>query len=414
MFARQCLLAVALCGLAWNATGAEPLVEKYLLEGKLADGAAALERHLAQKPADDQARAGLGVIQFLQTFEHIGATLQKHGLRTERAFRGAPEPLRELLPQNPDPAVMTYEKWRELVQTAVDDLSHAEATLAEIKDENVKLPLYVALVKLDFFGTGKPVSARDLMQRGPGGAAPNDPSLEEVIVGFDRGDVHWLRGYCHFLCAFGEILLAIDSREQFECTAHLFFEKVDSPHTFLQSEARDLSQAFAFDRRIFSDLIAYIHLLRFEVKEPKRLEAALDHLDAMFVQAKEMWKHYLAETDDEHEWIPNPKQTGVLQIKVTQEMVDTWLATLDEAEAVVQGKRLIPFWRGEGEERGVNMRRAFLESKTIDPILWVQGTAATPFLEKGELTKFANPETIGRINETFGGANFVGFAFWFQ
>jgi hypothetical protein len=33
-------------------------------------------------------------------------------------------------------------------------------------------------------------------------------------------------------------------------------------------------------------------------------------------------------------------------------MVDAWLATLDEAEQVLQGKKLIPFWRGEAGDGG--------------------------------------------------------------
>lgn len=414
MFKQRLLFSVTLCALLTAQAGAEPLVEKYLLEGKLVEGEKALLQRLKQEPGDDEARCGLGVVQFLQTFEHFGASLYKHGLRTQRAFRGAPQEVRDLLPQNPNPEKITYEQWRGIVQTAVDDLSKAESTLAEIKDDDVKLPLHVALVKIDLFGTGNPVSAQSLARPIPADL-PDDDTLQKLVVGFDRGDVHWLRGYCHFLCALGEMLLAVDSQEHFNCTAHLFFEKVESPHLFLQEERRSLDEVMNFDRRMISDLIAYIHMLRFPMKEPARMQAALKHLEAMLPQAKEMWKHYLAETDDDREWIPNPEQTGVLRVDVTQEMVDTWLATLDETESVLQGKRLVPFWRGEEDgKRGVNVRRIFTEPKAIDPILWVQGTAATPYLEQGELTKFADPRTIGQINETFGGLNFFGFAFWFQ
>src|SRR6185503_8507947 len=129
-------------------------------------------------------------------------------------------------------------------------------------------------------------------------------------------------------------------------------------------------------------------MLRLSIKEPARTKAALAHLEAGVVQAKEQWKYILAETDDDNEWIPNPKQTGVVGVKVTQEMIDAWRETLDEAEQVLKGKTLLPFWRGKGE-RGVNLRRVFLELQAIDPIEWVQGTAATPFLEKGPITKFA-------------------------
>jgi hypothetical protein len=415
MFAQRWICGLILCAFASTAL-AEPLVEKYLLEGKLAEGEKALQQRLKQQPSDDEARAGLGVVQFLQTYEHFGASLYKHGLRTERAFRGAPPEIREFLPpQNDKPEPLSYEKWRGIIQTAVDDLTEAEETLADIKNEDVKLPLHVALVKIDFFGTGKPVNARMLMGRVPAAEVADDDTLQNLVVAFDRGDIHWLRGYCHFLCALGEIALAVDSEEQFDCTAHLFFEDVDTPHSFLEEEPRALDQVTSFDRRTISDLIAFIHLLRSPIKEKERMTAALKHLEAMLPQAKEMWKHYLAETDDDNEWIPNPKQTGVMRVEVNQEMVDIWLATLDELGPVLQGKRLVPFWRGqENDQRGVNVRKIFTEPRTIDPILWVQGTAATPYLEKGELTKFADPQMFGRINDTFGGANFFGFALWFQ
>src|SRR5437763_11254576 len=130
----------------------------------------------------------------------------------------------------------------------------------------------------------------------------------------------------------------------------------------------------------------------------------------MLGQAKEMWKHIQAETDDDNEWIPNPKQSGVLGVKVTQDMIDTWLATLDEAEQVLHGKKLVPFWRGTQKDRGVNVRRAFTEPRTFDPVLWFQGTTAAPYLEKGEITRLADRRMQQRSNETFGGSPLIGFA----
>ena len=44
----------------------------------------------------------------------------------------------------------------------------------------------------------------------------------------------------------------------------------------------------------------------------------------------------------------------------------------------------------------------------------MQGTAATPYLEKGTITDLADPKTIDRLNRVFGGARFFGFAFWFN
>lgn len=398
--------------LVWcsQAAAAAPLVEAYLTSGKFADGEKALHEQLQKAPRDDQARFGLGVVQFLTAYQHVGESLYRYGLRTERAFRGQPPELRELLPQNPHPEKLTYAAVRRLIETWVADLNRAEATLAGVADEKVKLPLHVGRISIDLFGKGRPVNAALLLRRTTGA----DAGAEEFLIAFDRGDVCWLRGYCHFLAGWGEILLAIDGREMFECCAHLFFHKVDSPHDYLQQEPRVLDSAANFDRPVLSDFLAFLSLLRFPIQEPQRLESALKHFQAMVAMSRQMWTHYLAETDDDHEWIPNPKQTGAMQVAVTQEMLDAWLATVAEADELLQGKCLLPFWRGTGNDRGVNLRRVFTEPRPINVFLWIQGTAATPYLEKGRLTKLVDPRMLDRLNRTFGGFRFFGFAFWFN
>jgi hypothetical protein len=118
----------------------------------------------------------------------------------------------------------------------------------------------------------------------------------------------------------------------------------------------------------------------------------------------------MAETDDDHEWVPNPRQHSMMPGgAVTEEMVNGWTAFLDEAQSILQGKKLIPFWR-KAEERGLNLRRVFTEPRTFDLVLWAQGTAASPYLENGEKT---TAETWNRFQRVFRG-EFIGFALWFN
>src|SRR5438128_12241226 len=196
---------------AGPAAAAAPLAEKFLLDGKLADGAKALEGRLKETPKDDQARFGLGVLQFLQTFEHLGGGLYKYGLRTEKAFLRPPPQVKEFLPQNPNPELLTYPAARQLLQTFLDDLAKAEATLAEVRDPAVKLPLHVGLIKIDPFGQGKPISAAFVFGRVEGLPVTSQQAAK-LVIGFDRGDVSWLRGYCPFLAALGALCLAVDGR----------------------------------------------------------------------------------------------------------------------------------------------------------------------------------------------------------
>jgi hypothetical protein len=158
------------------------------------------------------------------------------------------------------------------------------------------------------------------------------------------------------------------------------------------------------------DEIAMIHVLRMPVHQPERLKVALTHLESMIALSRESWKYILAETDNDHEWIPNPRQESVLPGgKVDDNMVKAWMTFLDETDAILKGQLLIPFWRG-GDGRGINLRRVFTEPRRLDLVLWVQGTAAVPYLEKGPLTK---AETWRRLQNVFRG-EFIGFALWFN
>lgn len=411
------LVVLALCllfpTLSWSQV---PDIDQVLESGELAKGQAVLEKHLAQNPADDRVRLGLGMVQFLRAYEGIGGSLYRFGLRTERSFLRPNRQIVELWPQNPNPEKIDFQAARQIIQTFVDDMNRAEATLSLIKDDKVKLPIHIARVKFDFFGLQRPVSAGMLFGQF---GAPNLPAdqIESFVIAFDRGDVAWLRGYCHFLAAVGEILLAVDSQPLFECSAHWVFENVETPHSFLidDRESIDMNTLSWLSERTISDIIATIHLsLRFSVKEPERLRTAHEHLRSMCQMSRQMWTHFQAETDDDNEWIPNPKQTGVLGVPVTADMITTWLETVSEAERVLNGERLVPFWRGVDMRQGVNVKRVFFESEEIDIPLWVQGTAATPYLEDGKLTQFIEPQMIRRIDRQFGGFNFIGFGFWFN
>jgi hypothetical protein len=52
----------------------------------------------------------------------------------------------------------------------------------------------------------------------------------------------------------------------------------------------------------------------------------------------------------------------------------------------------------------------FTEPTQFDLVLWIQGSAATPYLEKGELTR---PDVWREIERAFAG-DFLGYAVWFN
>ena|SRR5215470_4197164 len=60
-------------------------------------------------------------------------------------------------------------------------------------------------------------------------------------------------------------------------------------------------------------------------------------------------------------------------------MVSAWLDLMSQADNILKGKLLIAFWRGE-DGRGLNVRKVFLEPRTLDLVLWLQGPGAAPYL----------------------------------
>lgn len=388
-----------------------PMLEKYLHAGDLKGGEKVLLEELNRKrlgilPMESELRLSLGTLQFIQAVESLVQDMHRYGMRPDFATRLNIPFLRLPVPANPNPVEIDYKQFRGIFTHFMEGLTKAEKTLAMVRDPQVKLPLKMGLIKLDTNGDGigdEPF--KTILSRYMGGGN-NNFQLGDMAVTFDQGDALWLQGYCNLLLAMGSVILAHDHRETFEVSAPLFFPKVKTPHGFLNQVPRGQAGFFPND---FIDIIAFIHMWRFPLKEPKKMQEALKHLEKVIALSRESWKSILEETDNDNEWLPNPKQTGVMGIGVRRQMVDGWMEFLDEAEGILQGKKLVPHWRNE-VPRGVNVNRVFTQPRDLDLILWIQGTAATPYLEKGTTT---SPAVWNRLQQIFGG-QFFGFAFWFN
>jgi hypothetical protein len=152
------------------------------------------------------------------------------------------------------------------------------------------------------------------------------------------------------------------------------------------------------------------------------MKSAHSHLLAMIAQSRLSWERALAETDNVQEWIPNPNQTSVMGMTVPREMITGWSSVLDELEAILEGKKLIPYWRkyqrnifsptAEVPKRGtgINLRKFFHQPQNFDLVLTIQGTNVEPFLEEGSLS---TPEAWDELVRVFRG-EFFGFAIWFN
>jgi hypothetical protein len=367
-----------------------------LLEGPMTTAIDALTTQLKENPKDDQKRFALGMAQSLHAVETLSTGLYAHGLRAPKDI-GEEIPLFNIeVPANPDPKETTIEDVDAMVEQFVSDLQTAQKTLAMVQDPNVKLPVRIGMIQLDLNGDAEGGKVH-LWEIGTMAQLQSTKDQAETFeVHFDLGDARWLEGYTHLLCAIGEMYLAYDKHDVFDATGHLFFAKPKSAG----AQLGDLPKDWDFDGTNVVDLIAFIHCLHLPVKDPAKMAVAREDLLAMIANSRASWAAILKETDDDHEWLPNPKQTNIISnMKVTQEVVDKWLAFLDDCEDALNGKKLIPFWRSKEEGTGINLKRVFTEPRLFDLVMWVQGTAALPYLEKGELTTGANMEELDQMLE---------------
>lgn len=399
----------ALAAPLYAASPAAEALDRLLQEGKPAEAAQRLATSLKEKPDDHTARFGLAVATLFHGVEHFIQELHAHGLRVNPdlgMLRMIGVPITGLpVPPAAEPKEISYEQLRKLVEDFLGTLKEVDDILAQLPPSaDLNLPLHFGLIRLDLDGDGKVGDAETFWQIYAGlnrGTRITPEQAAEFVIAFDRTDAEWLRGYCHFVMALGEFALAHDTHELFERTAHLVFARPVTPYPFLREGKEDFVAPIL-------DMIAGIHLINFPVKEPERLKTAHAHLLEMLERSGRMMALLQEETDDDREWIPSPRQTGVIpNVRVEEQMIRGWHDFLEEARELLEGKKLIPFWRG-ASPRGVNLKRVFFEPRQFDLVLWIQGTAAAPYLEDGELTK---PETWDRLQSLFDG-RFWTFAAW--
>lgn len=375
-------------------------------DGSLTASEKALGDHVAASATDDNARFALGLTRFLVSGERMLGDMYLHG--------GFNTPITASMMMdmgrgqnfafNPDPQPITHDQWRASVQRWIDDVRIAEATLAEIKAPDVKIRVPIGMTRMDLNADGKAGEDEHLWQFFLLVQRRFTPTPEEAgafEIAMDRGDVDWLRGYCNLCMAIGEFILAHDTAEAFDRAGHIIFPKNVTPYEYLKGPRAVFEPVQDID---VVDVIALVHLIRLRVIDAPRLERVREHLLQTVTLGESMWAAYDAETDDDREWIPSPKQANgaIPNASINAEQRDAWIMGLGEGRALLEGTRLLRFWRGDGT-KGVNFRRALTESKDFDLVLWVQGSAAGPFLEQGEFTK---PGTWSRLMNAFNGTVF--------
>lgn len=363
-------------------------------------GLAAAEQSLAAEDAAPDTSFLLGGVRFLQAFEHI--------LQVRYANHSGSVPLvpgmRNELPPNPDgqfdPAFVET-----AMSGALTHLDAAREALEPVLSGEFAAELQLADVWLDINANGAREEWESLIAiMGGLGAAPGEEF--DGVIRFDTADAEWLAAYVHLLSGMAELTLAM--------------EPTPAIATVMEGRARmealgELQgDPFSGDDTLPDTIAAVLLTLRGE-PDAGRTRAAHSHFLSMVERNRAFWAEVGEETDNDREWLPAPGQASAFGVEVTEEMADSWQAVLADIERLLNGETLVPYWRVGGAEPGqpgvgLNIRRLMEEPGDMDIILWLQGAAAAPYLEEGEMADMAAWNRFMRM--TRGDA--ILFAAWFN
>jgi len=357
---------------------------------------------------DSEAAFGVGVLKLATAIEHFAQTLYRHGFDLPD---GRPAGITgPHVPQNPNPEPFDYAGVRQMLATLVSELDDARTAFdAAAKSGDYVVPINPVLARIDANGDGKAEEGESLgglLTMWSSGGTTEPPPMPQNEIGFDRADAFWFAGYTQVIAAQADFLLAHDFSSFVNATFHRFFPKAGFP---MQPYAEGGQLMFdpATDTGI-ADLVAAIHTISWPVSDAARLSGVRDRLKAVLDYSRQDWGAILAETDDNHELLPSPRQTPMMpNATITDEKVAAWRATLDKADAVLDGALLVPHWRFK---QGFDLKAYFTTAKTTDLVMILTGAGALPFVHDGPV---ASSEDFRAVQTAFGD-DWLGYAFWFN
>jgi len=426
------LLATAACCFT---LGAQAATSDLIREQGLAEALVTLKTQAILSPSDQLAFAG---ITFLRAIEKAYQTRWRVGY----VENDLPIPLfANRLPHNPQPEPIEAQTLNELLQVFLDDMATTDAALAEIPagsapSFNLSLPDIWFDINMngtrdseEDFGkialqnTMSPRQIRrfetELVEN------PDQPNPMKATIRFDEADLHWLRAYTHVLSGVSELVLAFDPAPEIQkaldlrmtISAQQLAGLTDHPHLIaLMEESKNLAnltpeereelnaqfEALSEDdknilmnmqrnglnwlqsRTHFIDMAAVIiETLRHQPDQP-RIASAHAHLLAMTAHNRNFWTLMDQETDNDNEWIPNANQQAALGIEVPIGTGDAWQAILSDAEKMLNGELLIPFWR-YAPGHGINIKAWVDNPAPLNVIGWAQGAATLPYAQQGQV-----------------------------
>lgn len=360
------------------------------------DGLAAAEESLAAQTEGDETAFLLGGIRFLRAAESI---MQVRYNNYSGALPMVPG-MRNTLPPNPDgqfdPAFVETAMTGALIH-----LAGAEDALNGATDTDFAVEIVLADLWFDIDGDGERAEWEGLLGvMGELNGAPEEGF--DGIVRFDSADAEWLKAYIHVMSGMAELTLSVDPTPA--------IRTVTEGRARLESFGGVNETGFIPDDTWIDTAAAVLTTLR-GVPDATRTRAAHGHFKQMIAHNRAFWTEVSAETDDDREWLPNAAQTSAFGIPVDAETAQSWQDVLLEIEQILDGEKLVPYWRvREDAGVGVNIKTLMESPGDMNLILWIQGAGAAPYLEEGELADMAAWRRFTQMTR----GNGLLFAVWFN
>ncbi len=213
--------------------------------------------------------------------------------------------------------------------------------------------------------------------------ADRAPSLPLPVIRFDAADAAWLSAYTHLLSGISQSVLAYDPANA--------VDRVLAARNSLGIGTPVAEADFNFDASFgsFMDAFAIVEGALNQPPDANHAKAAKSHFLSMVAENRRFWTMVALEKDNSGEWIPSDSQTSALGFTLPPGTGDRWLAVLADGEALLNGRVLIPYWRGAAGQ-GINLGKLFDDPRPVSVTGWLQGWAAVPYLETGPTVSDTN------------------------
>jgi hypothetical protein len=274
-------------------TAATPAVEA-LQKGAFDDAAREAESRLAADGSNPYARLVRAIVRYKKTGHQLSLDVRT-GIIGGVASGG-----------------FNHKYLRSAFEQAERELGDVEDDLASAwREPQISVELCLACWEIDWNGNGR-VDSRDRLlmqieQDAEGKPIPEDDPRRKPTFRLDRGDVAWARAFVSFQRAILDLVLAYD------------WAAVDA--VLSARRGRDIPDTVTL-----------------KLAHPERIAGAKARLLEGLDRSEDSRVAYLAETDDDREWVPNPKQQShPMPLPVDAALYETWGGVVGDLKGLVRG-----------------------------------------------------------------------------